>query len=514
MNFSRATNSLLNPHSAVLRAFENLVNLGIPYCHFKSNEHLAEGISGQTDLDILLPREHHAKVVDCLNSAGLKLFSSGTVTRYPAVEDWLGFDPSTGRLAHLHIHWQMIAGEPYLKGYRLPWERQILDDRLWNAEYGIHTASPEMELLLLLTRAALKLRGRSLIAGRLGRPVHGGDLRREYAWLLARVDIARFEQLAGSILPADIVAMMLTTLDEKTLESRQFLAVRRALLRHLASWRTYAPSHASLLRWQRELNRRVLQRLWRRIGILSVARRSPVSGGMIVALIGADGSGKSTQAKALVNWLGWKIDVARVYFGSGDGPMSWHRRLLLAARNVLGRSRVGAGAAARPAKSMSDLPAAKQPTTTRAPGPFKILYALSLALEKRRAIRNAVRARNRGMIVVCDRFPQNQISGYNDGPLLADCLERGFPWGAAARLERRLLAVFSMVVPDLLFKLNVSEAVAAERKADTPKVMIQRKIDAVRSLTFGPGCEIIELDADRPLAEITLTVRRQIWQRL
>lgn len=507
-------NLSLSYHSAVVDLLDKLASLDIPYCHFKSNEHVADGMCGDTDLDILAAREHHADIVAVLGAAGFKLFCSGAITRYPAVEDWLGFDPATGRLAHLHIHWQMVAGEPYLKGYRLPWERQILDDRLWNAEYGIHTASPEMELLLLLTRAALKLRIRSLIAGRFGRPIHGGDLRREYAWLLARVDIARFEQLAGSILPADIVAMMLTTLDEKTLESRQFLSLRRALLCHLAPWRTYAPPHASLLRWQRELNRRVLQRLWRRIGILSVARRSPVSGGMIVALIGADGSGKSTQAKALVKWLGWKIDVARVYFGSGDGPMSWHRRLLLAARNVLGRSRAGAGAAARPEESRSDLPAAKQPTTTRAPGPFKILYALSLALEKRRAIRNAVRARNRGMIVVCDRFPQNQISGYNDGPLLADSLERGFPWGTAARLERRLLAVFSLVVPDLLFKLNVSEAVAGERKADTPKAMIQKKIDAVRSLIFGPGCEIIELDADRPLEEITLAVRRQVWQRL
>jgi thymidylate kinase len=497
-------------HSSIVALLDTLESVDIPYCHFKSNEHVAEGMCGDTDLDILVGRECHDAIATALGTAGFKLFNSGWLTRYAAVEDWLGIDSRTGKLAHLHIHWQMVAGEPYLKGYRLPWERQILADRVWNSEHGIHTASPEMELVLLLTRAALKMRTRSAISARFGHSAHGEDLRRECVWLLERVNAERFARLAHSILPTDIVALMQGVLVAGRLDSWQFIALRRALLRHLAPWRSYSPVHAHLLRWHRELSRRLLQRVMQRLGRLTVDRRSPTSGGMIVALIGADGSGKSTQCKSLVKWLGWKVDVARVYFGSGDGPMSWHRRLLLAARNVLGRSRVWAGAAASQTKSRADMP----PASGRAPGPFKILYALSLALEKRRAIRKAVRARNRGMIVVCDRFPQNQISGYNDGPLLADCLERGFPWGPAARLERRLLAVFSMVVPDLLFKLNVSEAVAGERKADTPKAMIQKKIDAVRSLTFGPGCEIIELDADRPLEEITLAVRRQVWQRL
>ena len=508
-------NTSLSYHASIIQLVDNLASRDLPYCHFKSNEHVAEGMCGDTDLDILAARDRHADIVDALNSAGFKLFASGAMTRYPAVEDWLGIDRETGNLAHLHIHWQMIAGEPYLKGYRLPWERQILVDRVWNAEYGIHTASPEMEFILLLTRAALKLRTRSVLVARFGASAHGGDLKREYAWLLARLDMGRFETLAGAILPADIVTMMRAVAGEGRLDSREFLGLRQALLRHLAPWRTYASGQARLLRWQREVSRRVLHRLWRRIGMLPVDRRCPVSGGMIVALIGADGSGKSTQAKALVKWLGWKIDVARVYFGSGDGPMSWHRRLLLAVRNRLRRSPakpvVSAGS---PAAVRADLPAANGPAVRRGPGLFKTLYALSLALEKCSAIRNAVRARNRGMIVVCDRFPQNQIVGYNDGPLLADCLARGFPWGAAARLERRWLSVFSAVVPDLLFKLNVSETVAGQRKADTPKEMIQRKIDAVRSLEFGPGCEVIELDADRPLGDITLAVRQSVWQRL
>ena len=49
----------------------------------------------------------------------------------------------------------------------------------------------------------------------------------------------------------------------------------------------------------------------------------------------------------------------------------------------------------------------------------RAIWAVVLAWEKRAKLRRAVRARNRGMIVICDRFPQTQVMGYNDGPLLA-----------------------------------------------------------------------------------------------
>ena len=507
-------NQWRDAHSGVRSLLNHLVEKEIPYCHFKSNEHVAEGISGLTDLDLLCAREWHMETVAALVASGFKLFVSGSLTRYSAVEDWIGFDTQSGRLAHLHVHWQMVAGEPYIKGYRLPWEKQILDDRVWDSDNEIHTSSPEMELLLLLVRAALKLHVRNIVLRGEGQFLEG-DLRREFDWLLMRVDIPRFERLSSSLLSPSLTSQLMAIVNHPTGNMSLFLRFRKELLTGLAHWRTYPPIYAKCLRWQRELSRRFVRKALQRIGGLSVSRRTPSTGGILIALLGADGSGKSTQAKSLVKWLGWKVDVARVYFGSGDGPMSWHRRVLLAARNVLGRSRAKASASATnlPAAT-SDRPTASRPVVRGGPGLFKTLYALSLAMEKRGGIRSAVRARNRGMIVVCDRFPQNQIVGYNDGPLLADCLERGFPWGAAARLEQRLLSVFSEVAPDLLFKLNVSESVAGQRKSDTPKAMIQRKIDAVRALEFGPSCEVIELDADRPLGDITLAVRHQVWKRL
>jgi len=500
-------------HSGVTKLLKEFGLNNIEYCHFKSNVHIAKGMVGETDLDILVAREQHADIVAALNLSGFKLFSSGAITRYSAVEDWLGFDPGTGRLAHLHLHWQMIVGEPNLKGYRLPWERQILNDRTWNPEYRIFITSPEMELLLLLARAVLKFRTRSLIAGWLGLPGHGAGLLREFAWLLQRVDLTRFKQLVCSILPTDISVLMLTVVGEGKLDSRKFIVLSEALLHHLAPWRTYLPAHAKLLRLQREFNSRFLQRVWRLFGVISVARRSPVTGGMIVAIIGADGAGKSTQVNLLVKWLSWKVDVMCVYFGSGDGATSWHRWFLRSILSTLRRCRTFLGSMTASSKPTSEIQVDRRSASKR-PRYLMVLYAISLALEKRGVLRKAVRARNRGMVVICDRFPQNQVNGYNDGPLLANYTEYGFLWGVASRLEQHLLSVFSTVSPDFLFKLNVSGAVAKKRKSATPKAMVQKKIDAVRILSYGLSCEVIELDADLPLEEITVMIKRQIWQRL
>ena len=50
--------------------------------------------------------------------------------------------------------------------------------------------------------------------------------------------------------------------------------------------------------------------------------RRPAAGGLVVALVGVDGSGKSTLLSALTHWLGAKVDVLPVYFGTGDEPFA------------------------------------------------------------------------------------------------------------------------------------------------------------------------------------------------
>jgi hypothetical protein len=50
----------------------------------------------------------------------------------------------------------------------------------------------------------------------------------------------------------------------------------------------------------------------------------------------------------------------------------------------------------------------------------RIVWGLALAYERRGKLRILTRARNRGLVVVCDRYPQNQFQDFNDGPMLGN----------------------------------------------------------------------------------------------
>src|SRR5256885_11057067 len=56
----------------------------------------------------------------------------------------------------------------------------------------------------------------------------------------------------------------------------------------------------------------------------------------------------------------------------------------------------------------------------------RLVWAVALAYEKRGKLHALTRARNRGLVVVCDRYPQNQFQDFNDGPMLGRW--RDHPW--------------------------------------------------------------------------------------
>lgn len=73
--------------------------------------------------------------------------------------------------------------------------------------------------------------------------------------------------------------------------------------------------------------------------------------------------------------------------------------------------------------------------------------------EKRHKIIGARRAASRRLIVLTDRYPQNQIGGFNDGPLLPR-LTSVPAW--LRRLEASVYALADRTPPDLVIKVHTS----------------------------------------------------------
>ena len=490
----------------IVRAlFDRLQSESIPYCHWKSNEHLAAAVAGDTDLDVLVDRAATQSVNRILAELDFKRCTAAAGHAYPGIEDFLGFDPETGRLAHLHLHHRLVLGEKRLKGFRLPWEDVLLSTRRLDREHGIYVADPNLELLLLVIRTALKLRKRDVARLLSDQPAFREGALREFRWLSERVtpeDLVR----AASPLVGEDAARLLATAATGSPAVHELRAIADRASPALREYRTYPASHALQRRWSREWTAR-WGRIRDRLGTgVHPSKHTLPQGGLVVAFMGCDGSGKSTLAKAITAWLSWKLDVVPIYFGSGKGPASMVRqplRLLKSLRRTrtprqssgARRDGLGVGHGLR--------------------GVRDAWWMLALARERRGGLACAQQARNLGMVVICDRFPQTQVLGFNDSPRLGSWREHSSSiLRTLAQREQDAYQAVASCPPDLVVKLHVATEIAVQRKPEMAREWVVQRAEAIRDLQFPPATRVVTIDANPPLDEVLLQVKRVIWDHL
>lgn len=515
------------------RLFAALHADDVRYCHWKGNEHVEAGWSGASDVDLLLDGRRRLELQGIFADCGFKRFDASEPARTPGVEDYLGFDADTGTLLHLHAHYRLVLGGDRAGPYFPQWEDAVLTSRCFDERHGLYVTDANLELLLLLLRVALEARGRR----RSGRAMPARRLR-EHRWLLERTAPVQVEawarRLLGEGAAAAVVPLMRANPSPDAL--RRF---RRAAAPALRLQASHAAAGAAFRRALRRLARAVgaANRRWWRAPL--ALRRTDPAGGLVIAFLGADGSGKSTLVRELSTWLAWKLDVYRVYHGSGSGSASWLRWPLVAVlrlRNALTGRRSGTAAATAPpageapaGRADGESAAARAAVGASPQGEAvpearrrkrlpvaRAAWALTLAWEKRGKLRRSWRARNRGLLVVTDRYPQDQVEGFNDGPLLSHWREHRNPLlRRLAAWERTPYRWARDLPPDLVIKLEVDPRVAFERKAQDGMELaeVARRVDAVASLRYAPERTVV-VDVNRPLSEVLLQVKRSVWDRL
>ena len=482
---------------ALLRdLFARLHAASVRYCHWKSNEHLAASMRGVTDLDVLVDRADAAPLARVLAELNFKRFQVQPGLGYPGVEDYVGFDVDSGALVHFHLHYQLTLGEKFLKGYRLPWEKLVLATRIVDPHFGIYIAEPNLELLLLMVRATLKIRLRDMVVA-LHRPFFSGAWLRERGWLVARMEVRQLHQLAESLLGPTAASRLVALVQEPTPTLRALRAFRMSIVPSISEYRLYEPLDALWRRWAREAiwtGRSLRQKYLG--GPPRSTRRSP-HGGLVIAIVGPDGAGKTTVAATITKWLSREAAVLPLYGGSGTGPISLPRRVL---EWLAGASRGKRTAATAPGRA----------SPLRRLG--RALWALALARERAQWARRVRRARGLSIIVLSDRFPQSQFPGLNDGPHLAHWHDdRSVLCRAAARLEAATFRAVERCPPDLVIRLRVSAHVALQRKPATPVVQLRRKIELATQIAYPADTHVVDIGAESALEHVLLDVKRAVW---
>lgn len=498
----------LQPLETVVRLFEELNNQKILYCHWKSNIRLDQALRGETDFDLLLTEEERQVFEQTLHNHNVKHVRAAEGKDYPGIEHWIGFDPQTGSLFHLHVHYNLVLGEQHVKNYHLPLEERFLRD--CQMHLGIRIPDPELELMILSMRALLKYRDRDAAADFLGSD-RGGipeHIRKEIYWLLTRISLEKWEttlEEMRAVLPVDAIRKFTKTFINNQGAWVSFLALRGQMRRELKQYQRVGRSQAVLLYFQ-TLYR--LQKAARKN--MPKKRMTLPEGGIRVAFIGPDGAGKSTLIKSISKWLGWRFTVRTYYMGTSlpSRTTGLLRHASKFSRTVYSGVRKLTGKFSLPSRI----------TRKMVRGVVAVRY-ISEGRDRYRRYEQSCTEADQGSIVLYDRYPLEGIRLKNrmmDGPRIAANYH-------SARIQApSLVSRFSQIEqeyyknispPDHLFILHVSPELALQRKPDHPAEELQAKSEAFETAVTG-SVPTIDLQADLPLEEIVLQVRSAIWQML
>ena len=206
----------------------------------------------------------------------------------------------------------------------------------------------------------------------------------------------------------------------------------------------------------------------------------------LIAVVGSDGSGKSTLSADLLAHIQKTRAAESGYLGLGSGEQG--RRI--------GRWPIIGPPLHRFLDGIADrLREPGEPI----PGYLAARYALNKSKKRRAKFDALIAQRRAGKVIVTDRYPQLEVPGLHDGPILAG--RATTPRLATMQAEERALyAEMAAYKPTLVVRLHVDVDTVMLRKPDHDRALITRKVETVPLLTFN-GAQIVDIDATIPYTE-------------
>ena len=456
---------------------------------YKNSARIAGGLAGKGDLDLLVAPESLAACEQALLHDGAvravpsRFYDNAIAAR----RDW--FVPLTdGTVLHLDIASPVMVGRKFAKTYRL----SCSADR---REGLIPLVSAEDEARFALARLAFNVPGwlplgmvpcPAELADLLAPLLPVGNAHPTWQWREAEHSATcRFHRTGSAI----------------AIERASLAAVRKAARRANRAG-PLAPLSDAL----RHALRRAAHALARRTGRVlagSAIGKRHLAAGTIIALIGPDGVGKSTQSADLARHFRKRLASCPIYLGSNDGSWMRIRRKL-----ALPRKRRSAD---RPSPSSNPSRRADERSFLHAHG--SALWRLVIALQRLRALRKALRLARSGVIVIADRWPQILEPGLLDGPSLQPSAR--YPAAQMLwRAEQRVYRALARHRPGLIIHLDCDFATSNRRKpGDITAEAFAARLDLMARMRAADNA-IVVVDARQSRDQVFAAIRREAWRHL
>ena len=486
----------MTPLVSALAVFVRFNEMKVCYCHWKSNEHLLEGLAGETDLDVLVDKQDQDKAATILLDCDYIKMTSQYGSEYPNVEDWLGFDRDTSKMIHIHLHYAVITGHTGMKEYDLPWTKKCLETKVMHPEFPVYVTNPDLEVVILATRIALKLTTNKMLKSFGKNYSLASDDKREFEYLRSRLNWGNVKEYLDAEYKDD-AQKVFELLHTEAFDGAWIRELHCVVSRNSRSWsRVKFPLNYILRAYYSII-------IPMRFGIKKYANANIATrktfgadGGLLIAFVGQDGAGKSTITNDILQWFSWKSDAKRFYLGSGDHYRSIYKMVYEGLSEAKGYT----AKLVRIVASLSNLK--------------------HLAKRSFKQLNSADKYRKMGGIALFDRYPQVQFYGINDGPKIRQILEgkkvnklvRKYIQ-KAADIEEKYLEKAVAVPPDLVFKLILSPEESIHRKPEESLQVVRQKQAIINELKF-PDSRVYVISAEQEYENEKKEILNIIWSEL
>ncbi len=218
----------------------------------------------------------------------------------------------------------------------------------------------------------------------------------------------------------------------------------------------------------------------------------------LIAIIGCDGSGKSTVNEEVLAWVRRYATAEAAHLGKQSGNIG----------RALTRLPIVGALIGRLIRRKSDS-VREHLDKNKVPGVFPALVISVFMLRRLLRFRRMLALRRQGCIIVTDRYPQLEFPGAYDGPGLSVAAQgnRFVRW--LARREQAAFEWMTSYRPDLVIRLNIDLDTACARKPDHRREALRDKVEVTPLLKFN-GAHIVDIDSARPLIEVLAAAKAAV----
>lgn len=464
----------------------------IDYCHWKSNSFLDRSASGDNDLDLLVSRGHAQCFIEILYGLGFKETLLPRKDELPGVRNYYGYDQETGRLIHVHAHFQLVLGNDLSKNYHLPMEPVYLTASIQRELFRV--PAPEFELVVLVIRLVLKHSTWDSILMR------HGHLSATERYELNDLSTEATLSKVGNVLLH--LPGMNQSLFDQCLQSLQpgcpvwtRIRVGEKLQKVLRTCSRYPHAFDVILKFSRRIWQPVLSRVFH-----YTPKNRFANTGLLIAIVGGDGAGKTTLVDDLHSWLSETFEMSQVHMGKPDWSWStWLVRGILKIGTLLRLSRFEGDV----------FEEFHQPH-----GYPWFFRSVCTARDRYLTYLRARRLASNGGLVLCDRFSFPgfmAMDGPQCGQAISTLKKAGWLHDFLAKLE--IFYYEQIRQPDLLIVLKVDPEVAIQRKRDESEASVRARSSEVWERDWTEKAAYV-IDASLSMDEVVSQARAIVWAHL